>query len=63
MAKEVQDKKQRKAIVADVVTREYTIHLNKMVHGRYSNERTPLISPCLALVFFLVLVLFLMTFL
>lgn len=34
MSKDIQQKKQ-KTVSADVIAREYTIHLGKLVHGRY----------------------------
>ncbi|KAI7876073.1 hypothetical protein K492DRAFT_172870 [Lichtheimia hyalospora FSU 10163] len=32
---------QKRSTLADVVTREYTIHLHKLVHGRSFKKRTP----------------------
>ncbi|CAO3645955.1 unnamed protein product [Cunninghamella blakesleeana] len=32
---------QKRSTLADVVTREYTIHLHKLVHGRSFKTRTP----------------------
>ncbi|KAI8066717.1 ribosomal protein L31e-domain-containing protein [Gongronella butleri] len=32
---------QKRSTLADVVTREYTIHLHKLVHGRSFKARTP----------------------
>lgn len=32
---------QKRSTLADVVTREYTIHLHKLVHGRSFKNRTP----------------------
>lgn len=38
---ESERKNQRKAIVADVVTREYTIHIGKAIHGCTRKTRAP----------------------
>ncbi|KAI9250557.1 ribosomal protein L31e-domain-containing protein [Phascolomyces articulosus] len=32
---------QKRSTLADVVTREYTIHLHKLVHGRSFKKKTP----------------------
>ncbi|KAG5461616.1 MAG: ribosomal protein L31e-domain-containing protein [Olpidium bornovanus] len=42
----VKEKKARSAI-ADVVSREYTIHLHKRVHGRSFKKRTPHAVKCI----------------
>ncbi|SAM00972.1 hypothetical protein [Absidia glauca] len=37
----VKNTSQKRSTLADVVTREYTIHLHKLVHGRSFKSRTP----------------------
>lgn len=37
----VKNTSQKRSTLADVITREYTIHLHKLVHGRSFKSRTP----------------------